>query len=403
MLLASLADQHPGGDQASSAAGLCVALSGGLDSTVLLVALAEARQRRLVAAAARTTRRSRPAPRLRGVDRVIARRLAAASSIPFESVRIDARAGRGESPEAAARAARYAALVCSTATGEVLLTAHHADDQLETVLLQWLRGGGLHALAGMPALARFGVDAWHARPLLPFTRQELLAWANRGTCDGWKTRPTPTFGLIATICARSTARAASAVARGCTDRCPGRALRDRGVEAEQTVAVQDLAECAMGATLDFAALARPVGPQGSEPYCGPGSGCWACRCRLRDRSRCYDATHSLPPAIAFRPSTGRARSCIAIATVCMHRRARGRLVDRRLGCRDARALHSVAAVCARVAADDQARGCQRRDCRGLVRRRTARGRRAFHSRGRRTSPTITQVVSGARRAAVAPR
>jgi tRNA(Ile)-lysidine synthase len=58
-----------------------------------------------------------------------------------------------------------------------LLTAQHADDQLETVLLQLLRGAGLRGLAAMPAIAPFG-RGWIARPLLEMQRAELEAWAH---------------------------------------------------------------------------------------------------------------------------------------------------------------------------------------------------------------------------------
>lgn len=82
-----------------------------------------------------------------------------------------------EGLEAAARRARYARLARHVSAGEVMLTAHHVDDQAETVLLQLLRGAGVHGLAAMPAMAEF--SAGHlARPLLEFTRHELEAYAN---------------------------------------------------------------------------------------------------------------------------------------------------------------------------------------------------------------------------------
>jgi tRNA(Ile)-lysidine synthase len=59
---------------------------------------------------------------------------------------------------------------------DVLLTAHHQDDQAETVLLQLLRGSGAHGLAAMPALVPFG-QGRHARPLLGFTRAQLEGYA----------------------------------------------------------------------------------------------------------------------------------------------------------------------------------------------------------------------------------
>lgn len=77
--------------------------------------------------------------------------------------------------EAAARDARYALLAGALGAGEFLLTAHHEDDQLETVLLQLFRGAGLAGLAAMPAVAPFG-PGWLARPLLSRSRRELENW-----------------------------------------------------------------------------------------------------------------------------------------------------------------------------------------------------------------------------------
>ncbi len=82
----------------------------------------------------------------------------------------------GVSLEAAAREARYRALERELAASEVLLTAQHADDQLETVLLQLLRGAGLPGIAAMPSLAAFGRGRL-ARPLLAMERGEIEAWA----------------------------------------------------------------------------------------------------------------------------------------------------------------------------------------------------------------------------------
>ena len=169
---AALAAALPGGEPPRA---LCVALSGGLDSTVLLAALASLRG---------TT--GLPPLRAAHVDHGLhadsarwsghCAELAGRLAVPCEILRAAAAAGPGESPEAAARAARYGALAGQLQAGEALLTAHHADDQLEGVLLQWLRGGGLRALAGMRAAAPFACG-WHLRPLLGFTREELRAWA----------------------------------------------------------------------------------------------------------------------------------------------------------------------------------------------------------------------------------
>ena len=99
-----------------------------------------------------------------------------ALSVPLTVVEVDASAGDGESPEAAARRARYQAFARLVGEGDCLLTAHHRDDQAETLLLQLLRGSGPHGLAGMPARALFG-KGLHARPLLDCTRAQLDAYA----------------------------------------------------------------------------------------------------------------------------------------------------------------------------------------------------------------------------------
>ena len=71
---------------------------------------------------------------------------------------------------------------------ERLLTAHHRDDQLETVLIQLLRGAGVAGLAAMPARARLGAG-WQLRPLLDVDRAELRAYADqRAASPGTRTR-----------------------------------------------------------------------------------------------------------------------------------------------------------------------------------------------------------------------
>jgi tRNA(Ile)-lysidine synthase len=98
--------------------------------------------------------------------------------VAFDTVSVDARPASGESPEAAARTARYTALAGLLRPGEWLLTAHHRDDQAETLLLQLLRGAGIAGLAAMPARTPFA-GGWLARPLLDLGRNDLAAYAAR--------------------------------------------------------------------------------------------------------------------------------------------------------------------------------------------------------------------------------
>jgi tRNA(Ile)-lysidine synthase len=152
---------------------LCVALSGGLDSSALLTALAVPRRARPRLRAIHVDHGLHPNSRLWSAHcRSLARQL----RVPFEVVATKVTRVRGESLEAAARTARYALLEAHLARGEVLLTAHQEDDQLETVLLQLFRGSGLAGISAMPEITAFGKGLL-ARPLLSCTRAQLQEWA----------------------------------------------------------------------------------------------------------------------------------------------------------------------------------------------------------------------------------
>jgi tRNA(Ile)-lysidine synthase len=151
-------------------APLCVAYSGGPDSTALLHALAQL-----------------PAARSRGLRAVHidhglhadsaawsdhCRRFCAALLLPCNVVQVQVDAAGGRGIEAAAREVRYQALATQLQPGEYLLLGHHRDDQAETVLLKLLRGAGPEGLAGMRALRPFAHgQLW--RPLLDLSRQSL--------------------------------------------------------------------------------------------------------------------------------------------------------------------------------------------------------------------------------------
>jgi tRNA(Ile)-lysidine synthase len=104
-------------------------------------------------------------------------KLASKLHVPLKVIKVQVPRTRGESLEASARDARYAALAGALKPGEVLLTAHHQDDQLETVLLQMLRGAGVPGLAAMPEVAPFAAGRL-ARPLLTRSRLDLAEWAS---------------------------------------------------------------------------------------------------------------------------------------------------------------------------------------------------------------------------------
>ena len=83
---------------------------------------------------------------------------------------------QGASLEAVARNARYAVFAEYLQAGEILLTAHHQDDQAETLLLHLLRGSGMDGLAAMPVIRSFA-QGHLGRPWLACSRKQLQQYA----------------------------------------------------------------------------------------------------------------------------------------------------------------------------------------------------------------------------------
>lgn len=154
---------------------VAVAFSGGIDSTVLAHLLV--RQRRKLGGL-RLIHIDHGLQAASGEWRRHCARQARAWSAPFVAVKAKIARARGESPEAAARDARYDLLAELMQPGEVLVTAQHRDDQVETLLLQLFRGAGVSGLSGMPAFAAFG-PGQIARPLLEVSRAQIEAVARR--------------------------------------------------------------------------------------------------------------------------------------------------------------------------------------------------------------------------------
>lgn len=152
----------------------CLAYSGGLDSQVLLQLCASLRKTQPFSLRAIHVHHGLNPQ----ADAWAAhcRRSCEELQVEFQCLRVDARPPVGESLEAYAREQRYAVLKDQLQPGEVLLTAHHQNDQAETVLLQLLRGAGPKGLSAMPSLKPFG-EGRLGRPLLSQTRVELEAYA----------------------------------------------------------------------------------------------------------------------------------------------------------------------------------------------------------------------------------
>ena len=158
-----------------------IACSGGLDSMVLLhLAAAYARAHGAVLHVLHVHHGlSEHADAWR--DHVAA--ASATTGARFDARRVDVRHS-GSGTEAAARKLRYAALgaMCQAHGVRLMLTAHHLDDQAETVLLQLLRGSGTAGLSGMDAANAApdllaNPDLVMARPLLRHSRADLEQYA----------------------------------------------------------------------------------------------------------------------------------------------------------------------------------------------------------------------------------
>jgi tRNA(Ile)-lysidine synthase len=188
-----------------ASARVAVAFSGGLDSTVLLHAAA----RGLSAALPGAPCAAGLGGRLTAlhVDHALqsasaewaehCARQAQLLDVAFRCKRLAGSPSRGESLEAWAREQRYTALAEMAAESgvSVMLTAHHADDQIETFLLRLARGAGLDGLVGIEAdLTRGGLRL--LRPLLALPRRRLEEWA-RESALAWIEDPSNTDERLA--------------------------------------------------------------------------------------------------------------------------------------------------------------------------------------------------------------
>lgn len=152
-----------------------VGLSGGMDSTVLLHALAL--QRDLLPGELRAVHVDHGLNPKSGEWRRHCEKWCTGLGVLLESRVAEVTPQRGESLEAVARDARYAVYRALLGPLDLLLLAHHQDDQAETFLLQALRGAGPRGLAAMPVAVTS--DGLHiARPLLDYSRDELETWAH---------------------------------------------------------------------------------------------------------------------------------------------------------------------------------------------------------------------------------
>lgn len=167
-----------GGQLSDHGQHVLVACSGGIDSVVLLYLFRFACDLQLELSVAHLDHRMRQGS---AADAEWLRGLCCA----WELVLHGGQAERVLKSEAEARTARYRFLeaTADSVGADRIATAHHSDDQAETVLFRILRGTGLDGLAGIPA--RRGRII---RPLLAFGRAELEAFAREHSLS-WRADP----------------------------------------------------------------------------------------------------------------------------------------------------------------------------------------------------------------------
>ncbi len=153
---------------------VAVAFSGGLDSTALLHAATRSAARVL---ALHVHHGLQPQADAWAIH---CEQIAGEFGAGFVCTRLSGAPARGDSVEAWAREGRHQALhgMAMTAGADLLLLAHHRQDQAETFLLQAMRGAGVAGLAGMPK-AQWREGLCWARPWLDQPREVILAYAQQ--------------------------------------------------------------------------------------------------------------------------------------------------------------------------------------------------------------------------------
>ena len=165
--------------QAHNIKKICVSLSGGVDSIVLLNALNQVVGKDIFIRAIHINH-NLVKDSQSWAD--FCKKTCDQSQIQIDIHSVKVSTTEGFGIEAAARKARYHKLQKSTQEGEWLMTAHHQDDQLETILLRMARGTGIEGLQGIQKQFKFGRGNI-LRPLLDVTKNEILAYARKKQLD----------------------------------------------------------------------------------------------------------------------------------------------------------------------------------------------------------------------------
>lgn len=255
-LLERLAELHAG----ARPKRYLVAFSGGLDSTVLLHALSiRGGEHGVPIVAVHCHHGLQPA-----ADAWVAhcREISASFGVPLVVRQLAIAGDDRRGVEAAAREARYAALLELMAEDDTVLSAHHEDDQAETLMLNLLRGSGPGGVAGIGAMQPFGPGRL-CRPLLDIPRRDLLHYAHDAGLE-WVDDPSNAEARFDRNWLRQE------IMPRLEDRWPGAAAnlrRSAGLASEASSLLNELADLDLGTagreardgTIDVAAL-RSLSP-----------------------------------------------------------------------------------------------------------------------------------------------
>lgn len=161
---------------------LVIAYSGGVDSQVLLHALALLKAQGKISQAIDVCHINHGLSENSRHWQIFAEQQCQALKLPFLCIGVDVDTEAKQSIEALARDARYQALQGYAPKDAAILTGHHLDDQSETFLLALKRGSGLKGLAAMKPTMALGEHTL-ARPLLTLTRAEIVAYAQHNKLE----------------------------------------------------------------------------------------------------------------------------------------------------------------------------------------------------------------------------
>lgn len=157
---------------------IVLAYSGGVDSQVLLHALATLKRRQVVNDPIKVIHVNHGLSTNADTWQKFTSQQANKYGFDYQCIQVNLRNTGKQGIEAAAREARYNAIYNNSPNNSVVVTAHHQDDQLETMLLALKRGAGVQGLAAMQQQRQLFVDKILLRPLLAISRTDIESYAH---------------------------------------------------------------------------------------------------------------------------------------------------------------------------------------------------------------------------------